>query len=59
MKDLAAAEKELSQTTGKLSNEAFLAKAPDAVVDKIRTRQQIAIEEIARIKARLETMGEQ
>jgi len=59
VKDLAAAEKELSQTTGKLSNEAFLAKAPDAVVDKIRTRQQIAIDEIARIKARLETMGEQ
>ncbi len=57
VKDLAAAEKELAQTTGKLGNEAFLAKAPDAVVDKIRTRQTIAGEEIARISARLESMG--
>nr|WP_072802686.1 valine--tRNA ligase [Rhodococcus yunnanensis] len=58
VKDLAAAEKELAQTTGKLGNDAFLAKAPDAVVDKIRSRQQIATEEIARIAARLETMGQ-
>ncbi|NIL78201.1 valine--tRNA ligase [Rhodococcus kyotonensis] len=57
VKDLAAAEKELAQTTAKLGNEAFLAKAPDAVVDKIRTRQQIATEEIARINTRLEAMG--
>ncbi|WP_089245918.1 valine--tRNA ligase [Rhodococcoides kyotonense] len=58
VKDLAAAEKELAQTTGKLGNEAFLAKAPDAVVDKIRSRQQIATEEITRIQARLEAMGQ-
>ena len=58
VKDLAAAEKELAQTTGKLGNDAFLAKAPDAVVDKIRSRQQIATEEIARIQARLEVMGQ-
>ncbi|MEO7077550.1 MAG: valine--tRNA ligase, partial [Rhodococcus sp. (in: high G+C Gram-positive bacteria)] len=58
VKDLAASEKELTQTTSKLSNEAFLAKAPDAVVDKIKSRQQIAIEEIARITARLETVGQ-
>lgn len=57
VKDLAAAEKELAQTTGKLGNEAFLAKAPDAVVDKIKTRRAIAHEEIARIAARLDTMG--
>ncbi|CCQ15976.1 Valyl-tRNA synthetase [Rhodococcus sp. AW25M09] len=57
VKDLAAAEKELAQTSGKLGNEAFLAKAPDAVVDKIRTRQTIAGEEIARISSRLESMG--
>ena len=57
VKDLAAAEKELAQTTAKLGNEAFLAKAPDAVVDKIRTRQSIAQEEIARIAARIESMG--
>ncbi len=41
-KDLAAAQKELAQTTGKLGNEAFLAKAPEAVVEKIRARQQLA-----------------
>ena len=45
-KDLAVAEKELSGTEKKLGNEAFLAKAPDAVVDNIRTRNQVAREEI-------------
>ena len=52
-KDLAAAEKELAGTAGKLGNEAFLAKAPDDVVDKIRARQQLAREEVDRITARL------
>ncbi|WP_425569791.1 valine--tRNA ligase [Rhodococcus olei] len=56
-KDLAVAEKELAGTTAKLGNEAFLAKAPDAVVDKIRGRQQVAQEEIARITARLQELG--
>ncbi|AWK72070.1 valine--tRNA ligase [Rhodococcus oxybenzonivorans] len=55
-KDLAAAEKELSGTAAKLSNEAFLAKAPDAVVEKIRTRRQIATEEIERITKRLKEL---
>lgn len=52
-KDLAAAQKELAQTAGKLGNEAFLAKAPEAVVDKIKARQQLAAEEVERITARL------
>ncbi|MGP3923065.1 valine--tRNA ligase [Streptomyces sp. 8N616] len=52
-KDLAAAEKELSQTTAKLGNEAFLAKAPDQVVDKIRKRQETAKSGIERISAQL------
>ncbi|MGK2866598.1 MAG: class I tRNA ligase family protein, partial [Mycobacterium sp.] len=52
-KDLAAAQKELVQTAGKLGNDAFLAKAPDAVVDKIRARRQLATEEVERITARL------
>ncbi len=56
-KDLAVAEKELAGTTAKLGNEAFLAKAPDAVVDKIRTRQQVAQEEIARMSARLKELA--
>ncbi len=52
-KDLAAARKDLTQTAAKLGNAEFLAKAPDAVVDKIRTRQQIAGEEVERITTRL------
>jgi valyl-tRNA synthetase len=52
-KDLAAAEKELAQTAAKLGNAEFLAKAPDAVVDKIKARQQVAREEVQRITARL------
>ncbi|NLE82047.1 MAG: valine--tRNA ligase [Rhodococcus sp.] len=56
-KDLAAAQKELAGTESKLSNEAFLAKAPDAVVEKIRTRKQVAGEEIERISARLAELG--
>jgi valyl-tRNA synthetase len=52
-KDLAAAEKELAGTAGKLGNDAFLAKAPADVVEKIRARQQLAREEVDRITARL------
>ncbi|MFF0016925.1 valine--tRNA ligase [Streptomyces sp. NPDC005374] len=53
-KDLAAAEKEKSQANAKLGNEAFLAKAPDNVVDKIRGRLAKADEDIERIKAQLD-----
>ncbi|MCC4320798.1 valine--tRNA ligase [Streptomyces malaysiensis] len=52
-KDLATAEKDKAQTTAKLSNEGFLAKAPDHVVEKIRTRQATADADIARITAQL------
>ncbi|MFC9895167.1 valine--tRNA ligase [Nocardia sp. NPDC127579] len=52
-KDLAAAEKELAQTTAKLGNEAFLAKAPENVVDKIKGRRDVAAGEVDRITARL------
>ncbi len=41
-KDLAAAEKELKGTSAKLDNDAFLAKAPADVVDKIRDRRAVA-----------------
>ncbi|UED88613.1 valine--tRNA ligase [Streptomyces profundus] len=57
-KDLAAAEKELAQTTAKLGNEAFLAKAPEQVVGKIRGRRQAAEEDIARIAAQLAKLPE-
>ncbi|MEU2185028.1 valine--tRNA ligase [Streptomyces thermolilacinus] len=52
-KDLGAAEKEKAQAEGKLGNEAFLAKAPDPVVEKIRTRLAKAEADIARIQAQL------
>ncbi|MFC8224377.1 valine--tRNA ligase [Streptomyces sp. NPDC057287] len=52
-KDLGAAEKEKAQATGKLGNEAFLAKAPDNVVDKIRGRLAKAEADIERIAAQL------
>ncbi|MCQ9343228.1 valine--tRNA ligase [Corynebacterium kozikiae] len=56
-KDLAAANKELETTGKKLGNESFLAKAPEAVVAKIRERQQVAQEEVARISSRLEELS--
>ncbi|GGR30220.1 valine--tRNA ligase [Streptomyces roseolus] len=55
-KDLAAAEKEKAQAEAKLGNEAFLAKAPDNVVDKIKGRLAKADEDIARIQAQLEKL---
>ncbi|MFJ3612229.1 class I tRNA ligase family protein, partial [Streptomyces hydrogenans] len=58
-KDLAAAEKEKAQAEGKLGNEAFLAKAPDNVVDKIKGRLAKADEDIARIQAQLDKLPPQ
>ncbi|MFI6005372.1 valine--tRNA ligase [Streptomyces sp. NPDC051366] len=55
-KDLAAAEKEKQQAEAKLGNEAFLAKAPDNVVDKIKGRLAKAVADIARIQAQLDTL---
>jgi valyl-tRNA synthetase len=55
-KDLATAEKELAQTTAKLGNEGFLAKAPEQVVEKIRSRKAAAEAEIVRITAQLEQL---
>lgn len=52
-KDLAVAEKERTQTAGKLGNEAFLAKAPDAVVAKVRERLTAAEADLARLEAQL------
>ncbi|QDY76727.1 valine--tRNA ligase [Streptomyces qinzhouensis] len=52
-KDLAVAEKEKAQAEAKLGNEAFLAKAPDQVVDKIRGRLSAAEADITRITTQL------
>ncbi|MEU8842614.1 valine--tRNA ligase [Streptomyces roseus] len=55
-KDLAAAQKEKQQAEAKLGNEAFLAKAPDNVVDKIKGRLSKAEADITRIQAQLDTL---
>ncbi|MFJ1867681.1 valine--tRNA ligase [Streptomyces sp. NPDC101733] len=55
-KDLAAAEKEKQQAEAKLGNEAFLAKAPDNVVDKIKARLSKAEADITRIQAQLDEL---
>jgi len=52
-KDLVAAEKEKSDAEKKLGNESFLAKAPEPVVAKIRTRLSTAEADIARITAQI------
>jgi valyl-tRNA synthetase len=56
-KDRAAAEKEITQANGKLGNEAFLGKAPDAVVAKIRERLAVAEADLVRIDAALAALG--
>jgi valyl-tRNA synthetase len=52
-RDLAVAEKELAQAGKKLGNEAFMAKAPAAIVEGIRARHATAVADIERITARL------
>ncbi|HIW92404.1 MAG TPA: valine--tRNA ligase [Candidatus Corynebacterium avicola] len=56
-KDLAEANKELERADKKLGNENFLAKAPEKVVEEIKGRRQIAVEEVERITARLEALA--
>ncbi|MEU9000590.1 valine--tRNA ligase [Streptomyces sp. NPDC048551] len=58
-KDLAAAEKEKQQAEAKLGNEAFIAKAPDNVVDKIKGRLAKAESDIARLQAQLDKLPPQ
>jgi len=52
-KDLALAQKEIADTDGKLANDSFMAKAPVAVVDKIKTRAAKARADVDRLTARL------
>jgi valyl-tRNA synthetase len=55
-KDLAAAAREREQTTAKLANEAFVSKAPAAVVEKIRGRLSAAQADVARLEAALASL---
>jgi valyl-tRNA synthetase len=52
-KDRAAADKEAAQAHGKLGNRAFVEKAPEPVVNKIRQRLARAEADLARIDAAL------
>ncbi|WP_375490781.1 valine--tRNA ligase [uncultured Jatrophihabitans sp.] len=56
-KDRAAAEKERAANAAKLGNEAFVGKAPDAVVAKVRERLAAAEADLARIDAALDGLG--
>jgi valyl-tRNA synthetase len=55
-KDRAAAEKEAAQCRAKLGNEAFLGKAPEPVVAKIRERLAVAEQDLERIAAQLRVL---
>ncbi|HWS34656.1 MAG TPA: valine--tRNA ligase [Actinoplanes sp.] len=55
-KDKAAAEKEATQCRAKLGNEAFIGKAPEAVVAKIKDRLAAAEADLVRIAAALEAL---
>ncbi|RKS73826.1 valyl-tRNA synthetase [Motilibacter peucedani] len=52
-KDLAAAQADNARAVAKLGNEAFLAKAPDAVVDKVKAQLAAVEADIARITQQL------
>jgi valyl-tRNA synthetase len=56
-KDRAAAEKEAAQTRAKLDNEAFVSKAPEAVVAKIKDRLATAEADLVRITAALKALS--
>ncbi|MEU8312870.1 valine--tRNA ligase [Micromonospora sp. NPDC048169] len=55
-KDRAAAEKEATQARAKLDNPAFVGKAPEPVVAKIRERLAVAEADLVRIDAALEAL---
>jgi valyl-tRNA synthetase len=55
-KDRAAAEKELAQCRAKLGSDAFVGKAPEAVVAKIKDRLATAEADLARIAAALSAL---
>ncbi len=56
-KDRAAAEKERAQARAKLDNPAFVGKAPEPVVNKIKERLAVAEADLARIVAALEALS--
>jgi valyl-tRNA synthetase len=55
-KDLLAARKERDLNTAKLHNDAFTAKAPEPVIEKVRARLSSAEADLARIEGALEAL---
>ncbi len=55
-KDLAVAQKEADQATGKLGNADFLAKAPAPVVEKVRAQLEAAGAELERLRGQLDRL---
>ena len=55
-KELAKLEKEFSMTSRKLSNDDFLQKAPDEVIEKEREKNARLSEKIEKLNRRLEIM---
>jgi valyl-tRNA synthetase len=55
-KDDAVAEKERAQAAGKLGNEQFLAKAPAAVVEKVRGQLADSEADLLRLRAQLDRL---
>jgi valyl-tRNA synthetase len=56
-KALVDVEKEIKQTSAKLNNDGFLAKAPEKVVGEIRQRNAAALAEQTRLTERLQRLG--
>ena len=56
-KELKAVEKRLAQSEGKLNNQGFVAKAPAAVVEKVKGQAAKEREQIAMIKAAIEALN--
>jgi valyl-tRNA synthetase len=52
-RELALAERLLAATRAQLANEAFAARAPQAVVDGVRARQEELVAQVGRLSERL------
>ena len=55
--ELKQVEKRLAQSEGKLNNQGFVAKAPAAVVEKVKGQAAKEREQIAMIKAAIEALN--
>lgn len=56
-KELAATEKLLAQSEGKLNNQGFISKAPEKVVETVKQQAAREREKIAQLKAALEALS--